>query len=251
MMTRSSWGLARHAPRMWIAVPLALLLLAPAHAVAGDWPQFRGPERDAKSTDTELLREWPENGPELLWTKTDLGAGYTQAIVVDGTVYVTGSIENEGYVHALDLDGTPKWRESYGPVYAGGRRGYAGARSAPTVTGGKLYVAGSGGQLVCLDAKSGERVWSVDFFETFGVPQPRFGFSESVLVDGDNVLLTTGGKTLMVALHRNTGEVVWTTDGIGDASSYCSPMIVERGAPGRSSRSRMPTSSASMPRPAS
>jgi outer membrane protein assembly factor BamB len=229
MITDGTCGIAQLPPRLRFAAALALLFLVPAHAVAGDWPQFRGPARDARSTDTELLQEWPENGPELLWTKTGLGAGYTQAIVVDGTVYVTGSIENEGYVHAFDLDGTPLWRESYGPVFAGMRRGYAGARSAPTVSGGKLYVAGSGGQVVCLEAKSGKRVWSVDFFGKFGVTQHRFGFSESVLVDGDNVLLTTGGKTLMVALHRNTGEVVWTTEGIGDASSYCSPMIVERG----------------------
>jgi outer membrane protein assembly factor BamB len=206
-----------------------LLLLSQAPAFAGDWPQFRGPERDAKSTDTNLLKKWPEDGPKLLWTKTGLGAGYTQAIVAGGMIYVTGSTDNEGCVHAFDLDGNPRWRESYGPTFPGARGRYAGARSAPTVSGDRLYVAGSGGHLVCLDAKSGKRIWSVDFFKKFGVAQARWGFAESVLVDGNNVLLTTGGKTLMVAFHRKTGRVVWTTDGIRDASSYCSPLIVERG----------------------
>jgi len=197
--------------------------------MAGDWPWYRGPERDAKSTDTKLLAKWPENGPKLLFTKTGLGAGYTQAIVADGMIYVTGSIENEGFVTAFALDGKPKWKESYGPAYTGMRGRFAGARSAPAVSDGKLYVAGSGGQFVCLDAKSGERVWSVDFFKKYGVSQPRWGYSESVLVDGKNVLLTTGGKTLMVAFNKDTGKVAWTTKGIGDPSSYCSPLIITHG----------------------
>jgi outer membrane protein assembly factor BamB len=215
--------------RRTIPIISAAILLTSLAASGGDWPQFRGVKRDAKSTDTGLLTSWPESGPKLLWTATGLGAGYTQAIVVDGTVYVTGSIENKGYVHAFDLEGKPKWRETYGPAFPGMRGRFAGARSAPTVSGGKLYVAGSGGQLVCLDAKTGKRAWAVDFFTTYGISQLHWGFSQSVLVDGDNVILATGGKTLMVALDRNTGKAAWTTEGIGDASSYCSPMIVERG----------------------
>jgi outer membrane protein assembly factor BamB len=234
MMARHDFPLAgsprRHeAMRRTIPILAATLLLTGLAASAGDWPWFRGPTRDAKSTDTNLLKSWPEGGPKRLWTRTGLGAGYTQAIVVDGMVYVTGSIGNTGYVHAFGLDGKPKWKESYGPAFPGMRGRFAGARSAPTVHDGKLYVAGSGGRLVCLDAKTGKHVWSLDFFETYGVAQPRWGFSESVLVDGDHVILTTGGRTLMVALDGKTGKVVWETAGIGDASSYCSPMIVERG----------------------
>ena len=229
MTDGNPYGSARPAIILRLVVAVALLLLIQAKAWSGDWPQFRGPARDAKSTDTDLLKVWPEGGPKLLFTKAGLGAGYTQAVVADGMVYLTGSIENEGFVHAFDLNGNPKWRESYGPAFTGMRGRFVGARSAPTVSGGKLYVAGSGGQLVCLDAKSGKRVWAVDFFERFGVAPPRWGFSESVLVDGDNVLLTTGGKTLMVALDRLTGEVVWTTGGIDDASSYCSPFIIQHG----------------------
>ena len=201
--------------RRAIAV-MVLLVLFSHHGFAGDWPQFRGPERDAKSTDEKLLKKWPDGGPKLLLTMTGLGAGYTQAIVADKVIYVTGAVGDKGFVSALDLDGKPKWKESYGPVFAGVFRGrYAGARSAPTVSDGKLYVAGSGGQLVCLDAKSGKRAWSVDFFKTYGVSQPRFGYSESVLVDGKNVLLTTGGDTLMVAFDKDSGKVVWKSMGIG------------------------------------
>ena len=110
VITNSLCGSTGRALTKWIVAAGVLLLLSRAPAIAGDWPQFRGPERDAKSTDTKLLKKWPEGGPKLLWTKTGLGAGYTQAIVAGGTIYVTGSIDTEGYVHAFDLDGTPRWR---------------------------------------------------------------------------------------------------------------------------------------------
>jgi outer membrane protein assembly factor BamB len=208
---------------------VVLLLAIQGRGAAGDWPHYRGPERDAKSTDSGLLESWPETGPKLLWSKTGLGAGYTQAIVADGMVYVTGSTENEGFVTALDLDGKPKWKKSYGPVFEGSRGRFAGARSAPTVHDGKLYVAGSGGHLVCFDAKTGKRVWSVDFFKAYGISQPRWGFSESVLVEGENVLLTTGGDYLMVAFNKDKGTVAWKSKGIGDPASYCSPMVLTHG----------------------
>lgn len=209
---------------------MVLLVLLSHNGLAGDWPQYRGPERDAKSTDEKLLKKWPEAGPKLLLTKTGLGGGYSQAIVADGMIYVTGADGDKGFVSAFDLDGKPKWKESYGPVFAGVRGGrFAGARSAPTVRDGKLYVAGSGGLLVCLDAKTGKRDWSVDFFKAYGVSQPRWGYSESVLVDGKNVLLTTGGDTLMVAFDKGTGKVAWKTEGIDDRSSYCSPMALTHG----------------------
>jgi hypothetical protein len=211
------------------AAVAVLLALFSVHGMAGDWPQYRGPNRDAKSTDEKLLKEWPEGGPKLLFTKTGLGAGYTQAIVADGMVFVTGMVGDEGFVSAFDIDGKPKWKKSYGPAFTGMRGRFAGARSAPAVADGKLYVAGSGGTLVCLDAKTGKRAWGVDFFKRYGVGQPRWGYSESVLVDGKNVLLTTGGDTLMVAFNKDTGKVVWKTRGIGETSSYCSPMILTHG----------------------
>ncbi|MHC4156985.1 MAG: PQQ-binding-like beta-propeller repeat protein, partial [Planctomycetota bacterium] len=74
---------------LYVATVIVLLLLSPI-SLAGDWPQFRGPNRDGKSTETGLLKEWPKGGPKLLWSYEGLGAGFSTVIVVDGTVYTNG-----------------------------------------------------------------------------------------------------------------------------------------------------------------
>jgi len=206
---------------------VALVFLASGIAAGSDWTQWRGPNRDGKSDETGLLRQWPAGGPKLLWSVQGLGIGYSQAVVADGTVYVTGSIKGQGVCHAFDLDGKPRWKKKYGPVWTGGRPG---ARTTPTVRDGRLYVITSPGLVSCFDAATGNTVWRVDLKKQFGAKLIGWGNTESLLIDGDNVICTPGGnKVMMAALNRKTGKVVWTTEGLPGTSSYCSPILVERG----------------------
>jgi outer membrane protein assembly factor BamB len=210
----------------FLAATISLAVIA-GTAGAEDWPQFRGPNRDGKSSERNLLTQWPEGGPKLLWSAADLGKGFSHVAVANGVVYVTGLVETEGILRAFTLDGKPKWQASYGAEYG---KDHPGARSIPTVHDGLVYVAGGLGTIACFDAGSGKPVWSLNHFEKYEAPQVKWGYAESVLIDGDKVILTPcGKKATMVALDRKTGKEIWASPALGHLSSFCSPMLVERG----------------------
>jgi outer membrane protein assembly factor BamB len=211
------------------AATLAAMVLVGSALPAQDWPQWRGAKRDGKSTETGLLREWPEGGPKMLWSVDGLGAGFSTVSIVGETLYTTGYHRSEGtgYVYAIGLDGKLKWKKPYGPEYT---RQYPAARTTPTIDDGRGYVMSSVGRLLCFDAKTGEKIWSVDTFEKFGGRQIRWALAESPLIDGDNVICTPGGPdATLAALDKKTGKTVWTTKGLGDKSAYCSPIAFDRG----------------------
>src|SRR5258705_315931 len=89
-------------------------------AGAGDWPQWRGPQRDGHSTDTGLLAEWPKAGPPLLWKTNGIGAGYSSVSVVNGKIFTLGDGPEISFVHALDLSGKAVWTAKLGRIGGGG-----------------------------------------------------------------------------------------------------------------------------------
>lgn len=215
-----------------IGRPRALLIitaLTATHyaATASDWPQFRGPNRDGKSTEQGLLARWPEGGPKLLWSVQGIGAGFSHVTVAGGLIHVTGLEGKEGILRAYTLDGKSKWQAHYGPEWS---TSHPGARSIPTVHDGLVYVASGVGNIACFNAGSGEPVWSVKLFEQYDAPQVQWGYAESLLVDGDNLLATPcGKKATMVALNRKTGKQVWASPALGQGSSFCSPLPIQHG----------------------
>jgi len=217
----------RHHHSIPFLVVLLALVTISLPVSAADWPQFRGPNRDGKSAETGLLAQWPAEGPRLLWTATGVGAGFSHVSVADGLIYVTGLVGKEGILQALTPDGTVKWRVSYGPEYSDA---HPGARTIPTVHDGLVYVASGLGNVSCFEAATGTPVWSVKVFEQYEAPPVQWGYAESLLVDGDNVIVTPCGKqATMVALNRKTGAAVWASPALEQASSFCSPLLVERG----------------------
>jgi len=210
----------------FVTLVLAGFVLTTSGLFAEDWPQWRGPRRDGKSLEAGLRKTWPAGGPKELWSYDKLGDGFSTVAIAGGTIYTTGMKGETGYLHALGLDGKPKWPhpKSYGPDWAGDHRG---ARTTPTVHQGKVYVMSGHGRLVCFDATSGDEKWAVDTFKRFGGRNIRWGVTESVLVDDDNVICTPGGKkAAVVAVNKNTGKTVWTSKRHGDLSAYCSPLRI-------------------------
>ena len=208
---------------------LGLALLSPA----ADWPQWRGPNRDGISKETGLLKEWPKGGPKLLWQQKQLGSGYSTPSVVAGTVYL---MSNEGIdkesVHALNgKDGSQIWAARVGKVGPNEGPQYPGARSTPTVEGSWLYALGSDGDLVSLDAKTGKVRWAKNLRTDFKGQPGKWAFAESVLIDGDALVCTPGGsEATLVALNKNTGEVIWKSAVPGgDQSGYASIIAAEIG----------------------
>ncbi len=200
------------------------MILIGGVAAADDWPQFYGPGRDNRSEETGLLEQWPEGGPELAWTVSGLGVGYAIVAVADGMIYTTGDVEGEMVIFAMDPAGNELWRRANGPAY---EKSYPGSRCTPTIDGGKLFCTNGHGNMICLDAKTGEEQWSVNFFERFGGREITWGVAESPLVVGDIVICCPGGEDVfMAALDRDTGETRWTCTGVGDNHSHTSPMLI-------------------------
>lgn len=211
---------------------LTLFVLANA-ARADDWPQWRGPERTGVSKETGLLKKWPEGGPKLLWERKDIGGGYSTPVVVGDRVYLMVDRKGDEYVLALAVaDGAEIGARRVGKVGPNQGPQYPGTRSTPTVEGDRIYALGSDGDLTCLEKDSGkDMLWSRNLRKDFGGTPGMWAYSESVLLDGDKLICTPGGKSAtLVALNKKDGETIWKCAvPKGDAAGYASPIAVDVG----------------------
>ena len=186
--------------------------------------QWGGPERSGMFHETGLLKSWPENGPELLWEFNDLGNGYGSPVITKKNIFINGEIDTVSYLFALDLSGKYLWKSKIGKEWI---LSYPGSRSTPTVVDDLVYVTAGWGQVTCLEPQTGKKLWSVNMMTDFHGPTPRFGFSESLLVEGNKVYCSPGSKdTNVVALDRYTGKIIWISKGEGEMTAYCSPMLI-------------------------
>ena len=204
---------------------LLILSVATAHVSAADWPQFHGPNRDNKSTGKGLLKTWPEGRPSRTWEVSRIGDGYSTVAIVGKRIYTAGAIDDDCVITALEMDGKEVWTRTNGKAW---KKSYPGTRSTPTITDGLLYHLSGIGNLICIEADSGDVVWTVNTLENFGGRNTIWGLAESPLVIGDKVICTPGGENVsMVALDRKTGKVAWKRTGTGDKPGYASPSLIE------------------------
>ena len=206
---------------------LLISLVFGANASAADWPQWRGPNRDGKSPETGLLASWPKGGPRLVWKAQGLGEGYSTFAVVGSRLYTQGQQGGQQFVLAIDVNtGKQLWKTQSGRAF-GNDKGN-GPRGAPTIDGNRLYALASDGMLLCLDIESGKRIWGFNLGERFGGSVPRWGYSESPLVDADRVIVTPGGRAAaVVALNKATGDLLWKSQ--NDGAGYSSAMPFDAG----------------------
>src|SRR5262245_46966182 len=203
-------------------------------ASTSDWPQWRGPERNGISQESGLLKQWPKEGPKLLWQVNDIGDGYSTPSVVGTRIYLMSNrgMENE-FVQVLSTeDGKPIWTTRVGNV--GNPKQdppFPKARSTPTVDGDLIYALGSDGDLVCLETSSGKTRWQKNLRKEFGGQPGEWAYAESPLIDGDVLVVTPGGaQATMVALNKKTGAVIWKSAvPDADAAGYASAIVVEGG----------------------
>ena len=207
-------------------------------AARRDWGEFHGPRRDAICRERGLLDTWPEGGPELLWKLEGLGRGYSTVSIAGGTLYTMGDLpapggKEEQCVLAYDL-ATRKslWKSPIGPPHSDG-----GPRCTPTIDGNAVYVIGTEGDVVCLEATNGDILWRRSMVDDFGGKMMSvWKFSESPLVDGEKLICTPGGEeAALVALDKTTGETIWTTklpamgENGADGAGYSSAVVAEIG----------------------
>ena len=187
--------------------------------------QWRGPDRDGIYPETNLLKQWPDDGPEMLWSYEGLGKGHGNVGIGKDRLFVCGMIDSTGYLFSFSMDGNLLWKKAYGSEWYAN---YTGVRSTPTLVGDLVYFESGHGVVYCYNGDTGELVWSVDLLDKFNAENITWGMAESLLVDGDKIFCTPGGKeNNVVALNRFTGETIWTSKGNGQLSAYCSPLRIE------------------------
>lgn len=201
---------------------------------AGDFAEWRGPARNGVIRESGLLQEWPKDGPKLLWQVSDINSGYSSPTVVGDRIYLLSNegLENEFALALSTKDGSKVWSMKLGRVGNPKQEpSYPAARSTPTVDGKMLYVLGSDGDLMCLEAKDGKERWRKNLRADFGGKPGEWAYAESPLIDGKAVVVTPGGSTAtIVALNKETGDVIWKCAlPEGDDASYSSIVIAEIG----------------------
>ena len=199
-----------------------------------EWHSFHGPNRSNKSTETGLLSEWPQEGPELLWTISGLGKGYSSVSIADGHIYAAGIENQQTFVFAFDLEGNLVWKKPNGKSWDTEKPwaiSYNGARSTPSYSDGIVYHLGELGRLTAFDSKSGDEVWSIELREQFDADIPEYGYSESVHIEGDRLYCCPAGKkAFLVCLDKNNGHLIWANTEIPGSVGFSSLVIFDYGA---------------------
>lgn len=211
---------------------LAIASCALAHQAMGqgaqsaaNWPQWRGPNRDGISKETGLLKQWPADGPPLVWKATGAGGGYSSFAISNGKLYTMGLRGDREFVIAFDVaTGKEAWATAHGSAFRNDRGD--GPRGTPTVDGDRVYSLGGNGDLSAIDARSGKLVWSKNILSEFGGSNITWGISESPLVLGNKLLVNAGGPNAsIVALNKSDGSVIWKSQ--SDKAGYSSAIPLD------------------------
>ncbi len=210
---------------------------------ADDWPQWLGPNRDSVWRETGIVERFPEQGLPVKW-RTPIELGYSGPAVAEGRVIVMDYVRREGEVRNNPggrdrLEGTERvlcfaadsgkllWKYAYDRPYHVSFGG--GPRCTPTLADGKVYALGAEGNLTCLDARTGQKLWEKDYVEDYGAETPMWGVAAHPLVDGDTLYCVVGGQgSVAVALDKDTGRERWRALSASQPG-YCPPTIIEHG----------------------
>ncbi|MCF8224330.1 MAG: PQQ-binding-like beta-propeller repeat protein [Bacteroidales bacterium] len=173
--------------------------------------------------ETGLLDEWPEDGPEIIWSYEALGQGHSSVAISGGNIYTSGMIDETGYLFKFTKGGELVYKKAYGPEFS---KSWYGTRGTPVVVGDRVYLVSGHGKLTCFNDKNGEKVWEIDMVYNLGGEVLSWGYNETPVVDGDIIYATPGGKKHnFAAFNRHTGEMIWSSTGKGELTAYCTPLL--------------------------
>jgi outer membrane protein assembly factor BamB len=191
-------------------------------AHGGDWPQFRGPERNGQSLERKVLAAWAEGGPARMLWRTQVGRGHSAVSVANGLAYTAGWDGQRETVWCFEAaTGREVWRQSYPSKTI---QQWPGPRATPTAADGVVFTLGQHGQLRAWDAKTGTPRWSVDLARSYQ-PDVDYGFMWSPLVEGRLLLLGAGSRGL--ALRIEDGSFAWGADEKPGACASPVPFVTD------------------------
>jgi outer membrane protein assembly factor BamB len=205
-----------------VLLPALLLSFSIAKVQIDEW---RGKNRNGIYQESDLLKEWPANGPQEIRTIENIGNGFVSPVFSGENFFISGEIDSMEVLFCFNLKGEKKWQTLLGRAWTRSRRG---SRSAPTIVDNYIYIGTGIGNLHCLNKTNGKIVWSKDLAKDFDGILPLHGHSEAALIDGNTVFWTPGGKEYnVVAMDRLTGKILWSNKGFGERSGYNSPKLIE------------------------
>jgi outer membrane protein assembly factor BamB len=210
--------------RRVLAAAFLLSLVLELPVLGADWPTFRGADHSAVSKETGLLTKWSNDGPPLVWKTRGAGRGYGSLAIAGDHIYTLGdgsstASDKDEYIVCFDRQtGKKLWSKKTGKPWTSGQPSWRSSRNTPTVDGNMVYVVTPYGQLYCLNAADGHQLWQKSLKEDLnGRKGDSWGYSESVLIDGDRLICTPGGPSAtMVALDKRTGSLIWKVVRPGD-----------------------------------
>ena len=187
--------------------------------------EWREDNRTGVSSETGLLKSWPEKGLELLWANLELPKGHSSVSFSDHSIFLTGIKEQNDLLVAMDTLGNIKWQTVIGRAWTDS---YPESRCTPTVEGNRVYTSSGFGDLACTDATSGEIIWSCKASEIYQGTYGSWGIAESLLIEGDKLYFSPGGpETMTIALNKATGTLVWKSPGLNEKPGYVSPILID------------------------
>ena len=189
--------------------------------------EWRGPNRSGVYAETGLLTQWPVGGPKLLWAIDSTGRGYGSPVIAGDQLFITGETDSISFLYAYNLNGKQLWKVACGQEWV---KNFPGSRSTPTVVGDLVYVCSGKGDIACFNKNDGSKKWSLNMISDLQGTINMFGYSQSLLINGDLVYCQPGGpENNVVALNRFTGQKVWSQKAKGEIEAYGSPIVVKRG----------------------
>jgi len=204
---------------------IVLFLLISSSLFSQKIVEFRGVERSGHFNETGLLNEWPENGPDLVLEIEGIGKGFSQPIVAENKIFISGIKEDTiDVLSAYNFKGEMLWETAYGHSWT---NTYIDSRSTPTYENGKIFIVSGLAQINCVNAETGEIIWSLDAIKEYKAEVHKHGESESLLLIDNAVVYTTGGEeNTMIALNKNDGSLIWKSKSLGGAKSYASATLI-------------------------
>lgn len=206
---------------LFVILSVCLLVVANAQEAT----QWRGKNSSGIYAVDKLIATWPADGPQILWSTAGIGKGFSSPVFANNKIYINGMIDGQATLFVLDQDGKILQQFGYGKEFDAS---FPGVRSTPTIAGELAYLLTGHGKLTCLSLATGKPVWEKDFLTQMDGKNITWGYTETILLDGDKLYCTPGGQTNNVmALNRMTGETIWNSNGLGELSAYCTPLLVE------------------------